>query len=153
MRVTEGFKMDITEQLTHILQPKLEELGCFLVDFEINQNHKIIVYIDHDKDMNIAICAQVSRFLNKHPDLQSQLETHGLEVSSPDLDKPLRHFRQYKKNIGRTLDIDLNDGSSKKGKLLEVVDGKLLLENAEKELPDTISIDNVKTSKVEISFK
>jgi ribosome maturation factor RimP len=38
----------------------------------------------------------------------------SLEVSSPGLDEPLKLHRQYKKNIGRQVELVLQDGSKKK---------------------------------------
>ncbi len=44
----------------------------------------------------------------------------SLEVSSPGLDEPLKMLRQYRKNIGRQVELTLQDGSKKEGKLLIV---------------------------------
>jgi ribosome maturation factor RimP len=45
-----------------------------------------------------------------------------LEVSSPGLDYPLQSLRQYKKNIGRTLKVVLENDKIIKGKLLNVTE-------------------------------
>ena len=43
-----------------------------------------------------------------------------LEVSSHGLDRPLKLQRQYKKNIGRVLNVQLTDGSNLEGKLISL---------------------------------
>ena len=40
----------------------------------------------------------------------------SLEVSSPGLDEPLKLHRQYKKNIGREVEVIMNDDAKKRRK-------------------------------------
>ena len=42
----------------------------------------------------------------------------GLEVSSPGVDEPLTMLRQYKKNLGRLVEVECADGKKVEGKLL-----------------------------------
>ena len=44
--------------------------------------------------------------------------SYELEVSSAGLEHPLKMLRQYKKNIGRNLEVHLHDGKLMEGKLL-----------------------------------
>ncbi len=39
----------------------------------------------------------------------------SLEVSSAGLDEPLKSLRQYKKNIGRLVEVQFQDGTQKEG--------------------------------------
>lgn len=55
----------------------------------------------------------------------------SLEVSSPGVDEPLKLLRQYQKNIGRSLEITLEDGSKKEGKLIGVTEQHIQLEYTE----------------------
>ncbi len=65
---------------------------------------------------------------NHNRALYKQIEAEGifpdgdfsLEVSSPGLDEPLKLKRQYQKNIGRNVEVTLQDGSKKEGKLLSI---------------------------------
>lgn len=41
-----------------------------------------------------------------------------MEVSSPGVDEPLTLVRQYKKNIGRNIEIIFNDETKTEGKLI-----------------------------------
>jgi ribosome maturation factor RimP len=82
----------------------------------------------------------------------------SLEVSSPGLDEPLKKRRQYKKNIGRFVDITLLDGTKKEGKLLEVTEDSVLIEWEEGKgkkkttKQESILFDQIKTTKIQIKF-
>ena len=82
----------------------------------------------------------------------------SLEVSSPGVDKPLKLQRQYIKNTGRNIEIQFNDGSVKTGRLLQVSNDDIILEEttgkgkkAEKQQL-VIPFSNIKTTTVQIEF-
>ena len=52
----------------------------------------------------------------------------SLEVSSPGVGEPLKLHRQYKKNIGRSMHVVMNDGSVKEGKLTTVSEEEIMIE-------------------------
>ncbi len=112
----------------------------------------------------MAKCQKVSRYLESYIDEGNWLgEKYTLEVSSPGLSKPLKLKRQYKKNIGRQLDVTLEDGTGKIGELKAVAESSITLEEqvvvkegkkkkkmvVQTELP----FDKIKKTLVVISFK
>ena len=88
----------------------------FLVEVRIKPTNNVKIFIDADEGVILSDLIEYNRKLYK------QLEESGifpngdfsLEVSSPGLDEPLKLFRQYKKNIGRFVDITLKDNAKKK---------------------------------------
>jgi ribosome maturation factor RimP len=66
--------------------------------------------------------------------------------------------RQYKKNIGRYLEIQMNEGAQKEGKLLEATEDGIVLETEagkgkKKEVKqETILFTDIKTTKVQVKF-
>ncbi|MGE5106508.1 MAG: ribosome assembly cofactor RimP, partial [Sphingobacteriales bacterium] len=82
----------------------------------------------------------------------------SLEVSSPGLDEPLKMFRQYKKNIGRNVEIITKDGQHKEGKLIEITEDGIIVEetkgkNKKKEVINhTFLFDHIKTTKIKAVF-
>ena len=52
----------------------------------------------------------------------------SLEVSSPGIDKPLKLHRQYTKNIGRKVEVELLDGTKLEGTLTHVNDDDIIIE-------------------------
>jgi len=85
-------------------------------------------------------------------------EDYLLEVSSPGIDKPLQLQRQYPRNIGRTLQLELDEGEIKEGKLLEIAeDGALLMKvkgvKKGQFKEELIPFEAVKSALVLVSFK
>ena len=142
-------------KLQEIVNPILEEEGLFLVDIVVKgstSSQKVIVLIDGDEGISIDQCGKVSRQLGSIIEEQDLIASrYTLEVSSPGLDFPLKIARQYGKNVGRILMIDLAEGEKIEGKLLAVNESGIRLEvkNEEREYP----FESIKQSKVKISFK
>ncbi|MBL0310538.1 MAG: hypothetical protein IPP77_12955 [Bacteroidetes bacterium] len=110
------------------LQPLLEEKNLFLTDIRFSMGKKIEVYIDSDEGILIDDCATVSRFLEKNLDGSGAVPSNYiLEVSSPGMDNPLKVPRQYRKRIGRILQVVKNDGTSIEAELIAVTDDNIRL--------------------------
>jgi len=75
------------------------------------------------------------------------------------MDEQLKLQRQYKKNIGRFLDVTLNDESKKEGKLIAATEDGILLESetgkGKKKVvkQETILFSDIKITKIQIRFK
>jgi ribosome maturation factor RimP len=136
------------------------EPGYFLVEVRIKPTNNVKVYIDGDQGISIEKCVQYNRALYKKLEESGLFPTgdFSLEVSSPGLDEPLKLLRQYKKNIGRQVELVLQDGSKKEGKLLEVSEDGVIVEetrgkNKKKEVINhTFLFDNIKTTKIQVVF-
>ncbi|MFN8438899.1 MAG: hypothetical protein U0V72_14920 [Cytophagales bacterium] len=84
---------------------------------------KITVVIDADTGVTIEECTKISRKLNKY--LGEQVYPEGnytLEITSPGADKPIKINRQYKKNIGRKLKLNLEGDQTLEATLTAVDD-------------------------------
>jgi ribosome maturation factor RimP len=102
----------------------------FLVEVRIKPTNNIKVFIDADEGINLSVLIQYNRALYKLVE-ENGLYPDGdfsLEVSSPGLDEPLKLQRQYKKNIGRFVEVLLNDNTKKEGKLLETAEDGIIIE-------------------------
>ena len=119
----------------------------FLVDLKIKPTNNIKLFLDGDQGITIEKCISINRALYKH-----------LEVSSPGLDEPLKLHRQYLKNKGRLVEILLKDGRKIEGKLLEVNETDLVVEetkgkNKKKEvLQHQFLLNDIKSTKLQIVF-
>lgn len=132
----------------------------FLVEIRVKPTNNVKVFIDADSGISIEKCISVNRALYKKME-ESGLFPNGdfsLEVSSPGLDEPLKLFRQYKKNIGRNVEVITKDGQRKEGKLLEVSEDGFIVEetkgkNKKKEVINhTFLFDHIKTTKIQAVF-
>lgn len=116
----------IKTKIEEWLQPILNEKNLFLVDIKFPMGRQIEVYVDSDEGIHISECADISRFLEKNLDGSGLVpENYILEVSSPGMSNPLRVPRQYKRRIGRILEIVKTDGTQIEGQLLEADDEKI----------------------------
>ena len=86
----------------------LEGTDKFLVDLHISKDNRINVSIDGDNGINIDDCIELSRYIESH--LDREVEDFELNVASAGLDTPLKLLRQYKKNVGRSLRVELMTG-------------------------------------------
>lgn len=150
-----------TQVIEQMIGTLLEDSpDIFLVEVKIKPTNNIKVFLDADGGISIAKCVTYNRALYK------QIEAEGifpggdfsLEVSSPGLDEPLKLKRQYQKNIGRNVEVTLQDNTQKEGKLLTVNETEIIVEetkgkNKKKEtIQHTIFFDNIKTTKIQIQF-
>jgi len=104
--------------------------GYFLVEVRIKPTNNVKVFIDGDQGISIEKCVQCNRALYKKLEESGLFPTgdFSLEVSSPGLDEPLKLLRQYRKNIGRQVELVMQDGSKKEGRLLEVSEDGVIVE-------------------------
>jgi ribosome maturation factor RimP len=132
----------------------------FLVDIWIKPTNNIKVFIDADEGIILSLLIEYNRKLYKKLE-ESGLFPDGdfsLEVSSPGLDEPLKLFRQYKKNVGRYVDVTRTDSSKVEGRLIEATEDGILVETEtgkgkKKETrQESILFDDIKSTKIQIKF-
>lgn len=154
-----------TEDLIRIVSEKVNSLlanhlSHFLVEVRIKPTNNVKVFIDADEGVVLSDLIDYNRKLYKQLE-ESSLFPNGdfsLEVSSPGLDEPLKLFRQYKKNIGRFVDITLNDSSKKEGKLIDATEDGVVIETEtgkgkKKEIKqESILFDQIKNTKIQVKF-
>lgn len=132
----------------------------FPVEIKISPANDIKIFLDADDGITIEKCTKVNKALYKYIE-DSDLFPGGnfsLEVSSPGVDEPLKLYRQYKKNIGRKVEVLMIDGIREEGKLLSVTDNEIVIEDktgkGSKTTAKTITIlfNQIKQTKVLITF-
>jgi len=132
----------------------------FLVEVKVIPGNNIKVFLDADSGITIEKCIKINRALYNQIE-ESELFPNGdfsLEVSSPGVEEPLKLHRQYKKNIGRTVEVTMNDGTKKEGKLTTVNDDEIIIEEktgqGKKTVIKTTNIlfNQIKYTKVLVTF-
>jgi ribosome maturation factor RimP len=147
------------ETVTKLIGPLLVD-DIFLVSIKIKPTNNYKIYLDADGGLGIEKCIKINRALYK---IMEEMAIHpdgdfSLEVSSPGIDEPLKLLRQYKKNIGRSVEVITNDDTKKEGLLKEVVDDAITIEQTEGKgkkavvLNTAISFADIKQTKVLIKF-
>ena len=96
--------MTFKEKVNQLLVVQLlEKPSVFLIDLNISDSYKIIVTLDGDNGVVLQDCIDISRAIENNLDREEQ--DFSLEVASAGVSSPLKHLRQYKKNVGRTLSV------------------------------------------------
>ncbi len=153
--------MQLTDTITEIVGDNLENEQHFLVDVLISAGggpKKIQILIDGDEGIDIDTCASLSRTVAGILEEKDLVDIqYTLEVSSPGVDYPLKSERQFQKNIGRWLKLELPEGPVV-GKLKDVTEGDIVLEvesgkGKNKTFSDQqFELNSIQTAKVEIRF-
>jgi ribosome maturation factor RimP len=129
----------ITEQVSELVEPVLEEMGFELVEVEYLSQHGrwvLRLYIDKDGGVTISDCSQVSREIGDLIDVKDMIEhEYTLEVSSPGLNRPLKRERDFIRTIGKRIKVRMiNPITGRRnftGYLKDFRDGTLYLETEE----------------------
>lgn len=148
MRLEEKIKNWVTEYIA-------EDAELFLVDVTLKGNEgneKLTITLDGDKGVQIDKCVEVSRKLGHWIEEEDLIPgKYNLEVSSAGMGVPLKIARQYKKNVGREVQVTLTDGEKIVGKLVGSNENELTLAVEEKE--QAIEFKKIEKTIVVVSFK
>lgn len=162
--------ISLTDKLTELLEEKFQEEAfshLFLVEIKQLPGDVIELYLDSDEAVTYEYCVKVSRYLEAQIEEHDWLgEKYTLDVSSAGIGSPLLLKRQYQKNIGRSVTVDLKDDHKHvKGELAEVTDSYIIVTYDEKvriegrkkkelrTIKREIPFENIKTTVVTVSFK
>ena len=121
-----------TEKVKELVTNAIDENPeLFLLELKFLEDNKIYVEVDGDKGVSLNECIRISREVEHN--LDREIEDFSIEVTSPDIAKPLQKTRQYVKNIDRVLQIKLKDNSHLEGILKKVLENKIELEITSRE--------------------
>lgn len=148
---------EVEGMLNDLLAAKPED---FLVSIKVRPTNNIKIFIDSDEGMSIEKCVRYNRKLYAQIEEKALFPdgNFSLEISSPGVDEPLKTHRQFVKNIGRKVLVVFNDDTEKEGKLLEVTEADVLIEQTigKGKKAETkqfvIPFDNIKKTIVQVEF-
>jgi ribosome maturation factor RimP len=133
--------MDVKTKLAEVLHPYLNSdatdgSAIYAVDIQVagklGGRLKVTILLDSDAGIQIDQCASISRQLGNQLDEIDLFDGRAftLEVSSPGVDFPLTQPWQYRKNVGRQLQVTLTDGTLRNGRLDALADDHIVLDIA-----------------------
>jgi len=155
----------VERKIEKLLLEKFKEeefADCFVVEVQQN-NTKVSVFVDSDSRITFDKCRKLSRYLESFIDENKWLgEKYTLDVSSPGIGRPLKFPRQYKKNIGRKVEVTPKGEKAIKGTLVEANEEGILIEEkvrvkegkkkVSKIIQTKFAFDDIKKTVVKISF-
>jgi len=157
-----GEIMEIADRVRALVEEKIAERpDLFIVCVKMHANGLLEILLDGDQGVAIEDCVQVSRHVGFHLEEENLIDrAYRIEVSSPGVDTPLLLHRQYLKNTGRNVRVKTTEGESHEGKLADVSETAIILEEKIKEkgkkavaLRTEIPFGSIVETKVLISFK
>ena len=151
------------DKVENLLQEALQERqDLFLIDLSVSLDNAIKIVIDGDHGVMVEDCMFISRAIEHHLDREEQ--DFSLEVLSSGATSPLVLPRQYKKHIGRSLEIKTNEGERVEGELVDTNENMVTLKWKTREPKPvgkgkvtvtkeaTIAFNNIEQAKVKIKF-
>ncbi len=141
-------------KVLELVNQALEGTDKFLVNLKITPDNRIYIDIDGDNGITIDDCIAVSRAVESQ--LDREVEDFALDVSSAGADQPLKLVRQYRKNVGREVEVVCVDGERVDGTLAEVGEESFaVVTPASKRQPSQrveLRYSDVKSTRVAIKF-
>ncbi len=154
------------KKVEELILERIAELdnGLFIVSLTISTSNVINVELDkYEGNVSVDDCIRVSR--NVEHNLDREEVDFELSVSSAGLDKGLRVFPQYTKNIGREVKVKLNAGGAIQGELVAAEPDQITVRTERKERIEgkkkketiiedhLLKMEQIKETKIVISFK
>ena len=134
--------------------------SLFLIELKVGADHSVRVILDGDQGVTLQDCMNISRAIEHRLDREE--EDFSLEVASAGVGAPLQSKRQYIKNIGRKLKVELTNLPPAQGTLIAADDSGFTLKWKQREpkpvgkgkvtveKQQTLSYDQIESAKVMI---
>ena len=151
------------DKIRNIAEEELAEGSLFLVEVNITPANEIEVVIDSDGSVDIDDCVALSRAIEERLDREE--EDFELTVTSAGIGRPLRLLRQYRKLIGRPVEVVLLNGTKIIAELRDADEGSVTLAYREMravegkkrkqgfDVVQTYPLSEIKSTKEYLDFK
>ena len=106
-----------TKKIRDFIENELEGTDLFLVDVQVKPDNLIEVEVDSDNPVSIEECEKLTRAIEG--EFSRDDEDYTLEVGSAGLTSPFKVKRQYKKYLGREVEVLTKEGKKLSGMLKE----------------------------------
>ena len=120
-----------TKKITEAAERHLEGTDMFVVECTSTPGNEIELTIDSDTSVGIDACVALSRAVEA--DLDRDAEDFSLTVASAGIGSELRTLRQYRKLVGRPVEVLLTNGVKILAHLNEATDEGVTLSYEEKQ--------------------
>ena len=141
-------------KILELVNNALEGSDKYLVNLKVTPDNRIYVDIDGDNGVTIDDCIELSRAIEGQLD-RDEVD-FALDVSSAGADQPLKLTRQYRKNVGRELEVVTVDGERAEGTLEDASDEGIVIRTVgtRKQPAETLrfAYRDIKSARVVIKF-
>ncbi len=152
-----------TAKIRALAEERLAGSDLFVVDVTCSPANEVEVLVDSDSSVAIEDCVELSRAIEAS--LDRDVEDFALTVSSAGIGQPLRVLRQYRRLIGRPVEVVLLSGVKLLAELRDATEESVTLAYEEKvavegkkrkQLVETVReypLSEVKSTREYIDFK
>lgn len=154
-------KMNLAQQIQSLVEQQIAGTEIYLVEVKTSPS-KIIVTLDHPRNLPLDECVKISRFLHEQLEATDVFEKHELEVGSPGMEEPLKVLAQYRKRLNHRVAVITFDGMKRNGILKAADEAGILLdeeftvrEGSKKSIGHrevSLRFDQIKETRVIFSF-
>lgn len=106
--------IDLTE-LIEIIEPIVESFSAELVDVELKGrpgNQILRIFVDVEGGITLDLCERISREISDLLDRKDPIPgRYRLEVSSPGIDRPLKNWKDFRRNVNRKVRLSFFDNT------------------------------------------
>lgn len=132
------------EDILEIVEKELEGTPHFIADLDVNAANRITLFVDSDESVSIDYCVSLSKAIESK--LDREIEDFELMVSSAGLSENLKLPRQYRKHIGKMLEVHMPTGSWVRGELMSADDEGFVLQ-----MEEMVKVEGKKKKQMQIS--
>ncbi len=123
------------QKLRTLVAEQVDRTGAHLIDLVVRgeRGTRVVeLFIDSEAGVTSDLCSAVSREVVQAIDAAREIEgAYRLDVSSPGISRPLQYPWQYRKHIGRRVQVKMRPGqepAERTGKLLAVDESGIVIE-------------------------
>ena len=142
-------------RLFSLVEECVSRMGAHVVDLVVRGEHAqpaVEVFVDAEDGITTEICSKLSREIGNVIDRDGQIKTpYTLTVSSPGIARPLKFPWQYRKHVGRSLEVKVRSGDSvraESGKFVGLDNNGITLERVKKGEQTHIGFHEIVEAKV-----
>ena len=151
------------EIVRQIVEDFIKGSEIFLVSVEVKSGNIIVVEIDSDDSVSIDDCIALNKFIESK--LDRNIEDYELEVGSAGISQAFKILRQYRKYIGKEVEVLTKAGKKLQGILKDANEQNMALTIEKQVKPEgakrkmtveedlTFTYDEIKYTKYLIRFK
>lgn len=139
------------DKIREVAERFMEGSDLFVVDVKITPGNDVELTVDSDTAVSIDTCVALSRAVEDAFDREA--EDFSLMVASAGIGQPLKVFRQYKKLVGKPVEVVLKDGIKILAELRDATPESITVAYMEKVAVEgkkkKVEVENVKTYPLE----
>ena len=151
----------VADRVTRVLAPVVADAGLDLEAVEVQpagRRRLLRVVVDGDDGVDLDAVATLTRTLSSALDASDAMgeQPYVLEVTSPGVDRPLTLPRHWRRARTRLVEVDLVDGTTVRGRVLDVTgsDGEAASVRLQVSDRETLSLPlaEVRRAQVQVEF-